>query len=242
MRHGECNLSILAVDKIRRLSLGFQVLDCIFPGFELGDFIVVKGNAATFMSFLLSVRCQLQERRGGLSSSVVFIDGGNSFDPYLVAEVARSYSLNPKSALDRIYISRAFTVYQLSSLILEKLDPFLRKRRSRLLLVSSINSLFLDGDASENEAEDLFMKVCSRLSKIAAGKRLVALVTCSQERVSRRNLFFETVLLSRSNVLITLVRKGKILRFVLEDHPHVSQFMIEFYMDSHASLTAFMKA
>jgi len=241
LQHGECNLSVLAVEKIRCLSLGVPVLDCLLPGFKPGDFIVVKGNAATFMSFLLSVRCQLRERKGGLNSSVVFIDGGNSFDPYLVAEVARSYSLDPQLALDRIYVSRAFTVYQLSSLILEKLDPFLRRTKSRLLLVSNINSLFLDGDASENEAKDLFVKVCSRLSKIAVGKKLVVIVTYSPERVSRKNFSFKTVLLSKSNISITLVRKGKILRFILEDHPHVNQFMIEFQMASRASLTAFRK-
>ena len=125
-------MSVLSAKKARRLSLGVPVLDDVFPDFELGDFAVLHGHAARFVTFVLSVRCQLRPNKRGLGSSVVFVDGGNSFSPYLVAEIARSNGLDSRSALEKIYVSRAFTAYQVSSLILEKLEPFLGRKRSSL--------------------------------------------------------------------------------------------------------------
>src|SRR4030043_930546 len=118
---GELRMSILSSNKLRPLSLGFPTLDEVFPGFEPGDFTVLQGNVASSMIFALSVRAQLPRGNGGLDSSTVFIDGGNSFSPYEVSESARDYGLDCKAALERVYVSRAFTAYQLSSLILEKL-------------------------------------------------------------------------------------------------------------------------
>jgi RecA/RadA recombinase len=142
----------LSAQKIRRLSLGVSVLDDIFPGFETGNFAVLHGDSASFISFLLCVRAQLPHEKGGLGSSAVFVDGGNSFSPYIVAELARSYSLDSRATLENIYVSRAFTAYQLSSLILEKLEPFLKSKKAKLLIVSDISSLFFDKDIPKTEA------------------------------------------------------------------------------------------
>lgn len=234
-------MSILSVRRVRCLSLGVQVLDDVFPGFKLGDFAVLHGHASAFMSFVLSVRCQLPCQKGGLGSSVVFVDGGNMFSPYSVAEIARGYGLNSKLALERIYVSRVFTAYQLSSLILEKLEIFLRKKRAKFLVVSSITSLFLDKNIPNIEAEDLFVKICTKLSEIAAEKSIVV-VNYLREKRSRRNLFFEAVLFGRSNVQVRFKRRKHVLSFILEDHPHVKPFSMDLPTVDYSSLTDFMEA
>jgi len=70
--------------------------------------------------------CSLRFASGydGLCSSVVFVDGGNSFSPYLIGDVARGYRFEPRNVLERVYVSRAFIAYQFSALVLEKLEPF----------------------------------------------------------------------------------------------------------------------
>jgi len=240
LKHEECSLSVLSAQKIRRLSLGVSVLDHIFPGFEAGDFAVLHGDSASFISFLLCVRAQLSPEKGGLGSSVVFVDGGNSFSPYLVAELARNYGLDSRKALENIYVSRAFTAYQLSSLILEKLEPFLKSKRTKLLIVSDISSLFFDKDIPKTEAKDLFIKTCATLSSIAANKQTTVVATYFPDRRSKRGVFFEAVLLGRSNILIGFERKGKILSFILEDHPYIKPFAMDFPTD-YATLTDFME-
>lgn len=233
-------MSVLSAEKVRRLSLGVSVLDDVFLGFEAGDFAVLHGDNVCSLTFALCVRCELPPEKGGLSSSVVFADGGNSFNPYAIAETARSYGLDSKAVLERIYISRAFTAYQFSSLILEGLEPFLNSKKSKLLVVSDIASLFFDRDIPKTEAKDLFMKACSRLSEIAAKKRAIVLATYVPVRRSRQGLFFEAVLFGKSNVLVKLKKHGEALNFTLEDHPRVKLFSIDFPTD-YAPLTAFME-
>jgi hypothetical protein len=58
---------------------------------------------------------------GGLASNVVFIDGGITFRLYRIAKLAQLHGLNAEEVLQRIFISRAFTAYQLTSLVMEKL-------------------------------------------------------------------------------------------------------------------------
>jgi hypothetical protein len=224
-------MSILSTNKPRPLSLGFPTLDDVFPGFELGDFAVLHGNVASSMLFVLSVRAQLPHERGGLDSSTVFVDGGNSFSPYEVAEAARDYGLDCRAVLERVHVSRAFTAYQLSSLILDKLHSVLRKTRTRLLIVSNVTSLFLDSDIPKTEGRELFMKVCTKLSGIASEKRTIVVATYFPKGQSRQNMFFEAVLFGKADVLLRLRKKERVLTVALEDHPHIGPFNMDFTAD-----------
>jgi RecA/RadA recombinase len=230
----------LSAQKIRRLSLGVSILDDVFPGFEAGNFAVLHGDSASFISFLLCVRAQLPPENGGLGSSVVFVDGGNSFSPYMIAELARNNDLDSRATLESIYVSRSFTTYQFSSLILEKLEPFVRSKKVRLLVVSDISSLFFDKDVPKIEAKDLFIKICAKLSDIAANKQIIIVVAHFPTRRSKLGMFFEAVLLDRLNVLIGLKKKGKTLTFILEGHPHIKPFSMDFPTE-YATLKDFME-
>ena len=233
-------MPVLSAQKMRPLSLGVSALDDIFPGFEGGDFAVLYGDAASFISLLLCVRAQISPEKGGLGSPVVFVDGGNSFSPYLTAELARSHGLDSRTALENVYISRAFTAYQLSSLILEKLEPCLKSKKAKLLVVSDISTLFFDKDIPKTEAKDLFMKICEKLSDIAANKQVATIATYFPDKRLKRSMFFEAVLFGRSNTIIKFKRKGKILTFILEDHPHIKPFTMDFPTD-YTTLTDFIE-
>jgi len=227
--------------KNRCLSLNLPVSDDVFLGFETGDSVVLYGDAASFMLFVLCVHCELPFDKGGLDSPVVFVDGGNSFNPYLVAEIGRSYGMDSRTVLERIYVSRAFTAYQLSSLILEELDKILNSKRARLLIVSDIASLFFDNDIPKTEAKNLFVKICSKLSEVAAKKRTISVTNYFPSRKSKQSLFFEVVLFSWSNILIRLKRNRSVLTLILEDHPRIKPFSAHFPKD-YNPLSAFVKA
>jgi len=232
-------MSLLSTNKLRRLPLDLPKLYTVFPGFELGDFAILRGNTASYMLFLLSVRAQFSPEQGGLGSSITFVDGGNTFNPYFVAEIARSYGLNAKEALENICVSRAFTAYQLSSLILEKLDFALKRNKAKLLIVSDITSLFLDRDVPKTEANELFMKACAKLSEIASKKQVITIVSHFPER-SMHGLFLEAVLFGRCNVSIKVRKTGKVLAFTLEDHSRLKPFSMDFAVDD-SSLASFME-
>ncbi len=214
-------------------------MDDVFPGFELGDFVVLQGHAVLPMVFVLAIRSQLPRECGGLNSSIVFVDGGNSFNPYLLAEIARDQGVDYHAVLEKIYVSRAFTAYQLCSLILEKLDSFLKEKKAKLLIISDITSL-LYREISKDEAEDLFTKICGKLSEIVARKQAVVIVSYSPKSESGRRLLFESILFRRANALVKLKKNGKALSFVLEKHARIKPFSINFPTD-HIPLTNFME-
>jgi len=213
----------------RALALGIPKLDEAFPGFQSGDFAVLVGHPlSTMLSFLLSVRCQLPFKKGGLNSRGVYIDGGNTFDPYAVSAIAQEYGLEPRSVLEKTFISRAFTAYQLTALVFEKLEEALKTYMSKLVIVSDITGLFLDRDVPRIEGRDLFMKMTHYLSDLASKRRAVIMASYFPRPYSSRNLFLESVLLGRASTVIRFKESKGGFEFALEDHPNIKPFAIDF--------------
>jgi len=226
----------------RVLALGIPKLDEVFPGFQRGEFAVLVGRPlSTMLSFLLSVRCQLPFRKGGLNSRVVFIDGGNTFDPYTVSAIAQEYGLEPRSVLEKILISRAFTAYQLTALVFEKLEDTLKRYRSKLVVISDITGLFLDRDVPKIEGRDIFMKMTQYLLDLASKRRAVIVASYFPRSYSSRNLFLESVLLARANTVIRFKKSRGGLNFVLEEHPSIKPSTIDFSSNS-VTIDMFMEA
>ena len=230
----------LATKVTQRLSFGFPALDTVFPGFELGDFVVLDGNIASFASFVLCVRSQSAPEHSGLGSSTFFVDGGNLFNPHLIAEISRNYRFNPRSVLEKIHVSRAFTAHQLSSLISKKLHSTLNKYRARILVISDITSLFLDRDISATESRELFTRACSILSEISSKKKAVVIVSYFPERRFRQmlSLLLEVHLSQKCNVRARLNRKGDVIIFRLERHHSIKPFSMNFTFDEIRSATS----
>ena len=233
-------LPVLSPKTVGRLPLGLPVVDDVFPGFENGDFVVLHGPVSNFILFNLCIRSQLPLSKSGLGSTTVFMDGGNVFNPYIVSEIARNYGLNPKNALEKIFVSRAFTAYQLSALILEKLEKALKKFKSKLIAVSHISSLFLDRDVPKTEAQDLFMKVCGKLEEIAKERSTIVVASYNPRSSSSRRLFLEAVLLGRANIVFGFKETRGTLKVSLHKHPKLKPFSIEL-RGKEARLTDFME-
>lgn len=209
----------------RVLTLGMPKLDQVFSGFQGGDFAVLTGRSLGIMlSFLLSVRCQLPLRKGGLNSQAVFIDGGNTFDPYAISAIAQEFGLEPKFVLEKILISRAFTAYQLTELIFEKLEEALKKSRSKLVVISDITGLFLDRDVPKIEGRHIFLKMTHYLSELASKRRAVVVASYFPRPYSSTNSFLESVLLERASTVIRLKESKSGFKFTLEDHPSIKPF------------------
>jgi len=236
-------LSFLSAKSIRHLSLGLPEVDEVYHGFEYGDFGVLYGDWIYFLSSLLSVRGVMPPAMGGLGSPVVFVDGGNSFNPYFIGEIARGYGLDPREVLSSIHVSRAFTAYQLSALVLERLEPFISTKGAGLVLVSDVASLFLDRDIPKTEAKELFLKVCAKLSDIAEKRKWIVLATYRQPYRSKLGMFVEAALFGRSNVLIRLERRGNIMIFDLQVHHRMNPIKIRIDLPTKdAKLTSYLKS
>ncbi|HUK85725.1 MAG TPA: hypothetical protein VLU95_07670, partial [Candidatus Acidoferrum sp.] len=166
------------------LSLNMTGVDELFPGFAPGDFAVLYGSPSIISSTsLLCVRAQLPTQLGGLGSNVIFVDGGNTFRLYKIARLAQLHDLNPKQVLGRIFISRAFTAYQLTSLILDKLEETVQKYNAKLVVVSDIAGYFLGDDVPHEEAVRVYSQIIGYLSSFARKHHIIIIATylpCSE--------------------------------------------------------------
>jgi hypothetical protein len=166
-------------------------------------------------------------RKGGLNSRAVFIDGGNTFDPYAVSAIAQEFGLEPRSVLEKILVSRAFTAYQLTELVFEKLEDALKKSRSKIVVISDITGLFLDRDVPKIEGRHTFLKMCWYLSELASKRRAVVVASYFPRPYSSRNLFLESVLLERASTVIRFKESKGGFKFTLEDHLSVKPFSVD---------------
>ncbi len=139
------------------LSLNMRNITQLFPGFQAGDFTVLYGSPSVqSLATLLSIRAQLPPQLGGLGSNVLYIDGANTFRLYQTTRLANLCQLDPKQTLGHIYISRAFTVYQMTSLILQRLEEAVKTIYSKLIIISDIAAMFLDKDVEKEEAKRIY--------------------------------------------------------------------------------------
>lgn len=224
------------------LSLNMRNINQLFPGFTTGDFAVLYGSDAVLsLSSLLCVRAQLPPQLGGLGSNVVFLDGGNTFKLYQITRLARLHQLDPKQVLDRIYISRAFTAYQMTSLVLQKLEDAVKSCNAKLVIISDIAAMFLDKDVQDEEAKRIFSQVTTRLLNFAREQDVIVVATYPPHQDSQRNLYFQTLTCGRTNVVIALKQTKYEREIVLEKHPTLTLGSAELPTEI-LPLTAFMEA
>lgn len=109
----------------------------------------------------------------GRGMDVIVLDGANRFNPYIVSSFARKTLISPEEVLKRIRIARAFTCYQMATLVGERLPIFLEKERGeaqagkpRVILLGLLTT-FLDEDGAEREIFPLFERALSKVGKMA---------------------------------------------------------------------------
>ncbi|MFZ7138219.1 MAG: hypothetical protein ACOWW1_07355 [archaeon] len=224
------------------LSLGNKIVDSLFPGFILGDFAVLRGSSAV-QSLLptLCVKAQLPYQLGGLESNVLFIDGANSFRLYETTEVAQQWELDPKQVLEKIFVSRAFTVYQLVSLILDKLQNAVKRFDSKVVILSNLAYLFLDKAVPRQESEEIFKQVTEYLSCFAQQNQIIMVATHKPYLWSKRAPFFNQSLLESANVVASIKKFRQIPHFILEKHPFLQLGKVEFLSSNKCTLLDFVK-
>ncbi len=95
-------------------------------------------------------------------AAVRLFDGGNSFDGYFVARLARRLTVDTHAVLDRLRLSRAFTCFQLAELIETSPagpDP---------LFVLDLLSTFYDESVPLRDSERLLAVTLTHLKRLAA--------------------------------------------------------------------------
>jgi hypothetical protein len=171
------------------------------------------------MASLLCIRAQLPKQLGGLGSNVVFIDGGNTFRLYKIARLAQLHQLNPQEVLERIFISRAFTAYQLTSIILDKLEETIKSYNAKLVVISDIAGFFLDNDIPNEEAQRVYSQIISYLSSFAKQHQIILIATYLPYSDNKRSNLLQEVTCSKANTVLSFSKTTYTREVTLEKHP-----------------------
>jgi hypothetical protein len=196
------------------LTTGIEKLDKLVQ-LATGQFIVFQGRAPLVsLAEHLCVRAQLGNPIG-LNSGAIFIDGGNSFDVYAASNYAIEYGIEPKLTLSRIHISRAFTYFQLASLLTERLSSALTHYSSKFAIVSNITELFQDPEIKDKqEAHRVFQRILRSLSAVAEITGSLVIATSFRQNI--RSL--DTALIQTAHTAILAEAHGTFTRFALVRH------------------------
>jgi hypothetical protein len=236
------NIVVKTIPSKTLLSLNMRNINQLFPGFAEGDFALLHGShAVQSIATLLSIRAQLPPQLGGLGSNVIYIDGANTFRLYQTTRLARLCQLDPKQVLDSIYISRAFTAYQMTSLILQKLEDAVKTCNAKLVIISDIAAMFLDNDVEEEQARRIYSQITTHLSNFAREHQTIVIATYPPHADSPRNMYLRALSSGRANVVIALKQTKYEREVILEKHPTYPPGSVELPTEI-LPLTAFLEA
>ncbi len=126
-------------------------------------------------SFILDVGTTLAGWMTLHGRTVLYVDGANAFDPYILSALAREAGQPPKAVLQRLHLSRAFTCHQFEALIADRLPGAIAHFRPGLVVISGWSHLFHDENVPAREAFRLFQNTAGRIHALAeAGQPILA--------------------------------------------------------------------
>jgi hypothetical protein len=85
--------------------------------------------------------------------------------------------LNQQEVIQNVVMSRAFTVYQLSTLIQELLEPMILKHSPRTLLIGMLPALYLDPEIKTQEAQTVLASDLQKIQDLTSRYQLITVCT-----------------------------------------------------------------
>ena len=168
-----------AYDYLNKISLNVGRINLdLLPG----DGLNIIGSSSVLTNILITKTCitsLLPKRYGGFgnSSTVFILDAGNSTDVYQFIEFIRRFGMDIKSTLNRIKISRAFTIYQLTNFIVNEISGLIKKHGINLIAMPDLLKMFLQNPETDIEEIQYIFKAIEKAFRKISRKRNILLVT-----------------------------------------------------------------
>jgi len=147
---------------------------------------------------------------------VIVLDGANRFDPYKVSLIARKAAVPPDGVLKGIQVARAFTSYQMETLIVERLPQLLEKvsQKPWVILLGAITP-FGDEDLSDREVGPLLERILKKMEELSL-KGIPLLLFQSSLFPSVRREYLMKKLFSFSDGVWKVTLESEGLKWVLQ--------------------------
>jgi hypothetical protein len=157
---------------LARFKFDLKKIDAFMPLASTGS-LCISGYNANLLLTRLCVRALMPANYGGLGSPfVIIVDAGNRSDFYQTVNFIKQYGMRLNNTLDRIIVSRTFTIYQLKSLLLRELPKVNEKYQPSVVIVPGLLDLFEDPNIKKQEAKRVIARIMQLINALA-GKLLV---------------------------------------------------------------------
>jgi hypothetical protein len=97
--------------------------------------------------------------------NIVVVDAANRFDPYLISRLCVNMQITPYNILEKIFIARAFTPFQMLKL-LEKVYGFQQADKKFIFILLGLTKLLDDDNIPSRHARKVLKKSLSYLIKM----------------------------------------------------------------------------
>ncbi|MEM3851789.1 MAG: hypothetical protein QXP70_02190 [Methanomassiliicoccales archaeon] len=134
--------------------------DCI--SIRRGKLALISGSRHTCIHLLESSVLAVLRSRGG---AALWIDGGNSFNPYSITESVCNGLAPSTDLLEHIFIARAFTAHQLNAIAKGAAEKSIQYGAT-VAVISSCTELFIS-DVAWKEGLDLLEDTLLSLARLA---------------------------------------------------------------------------
>jgi hypothetical protein len=153
---------------------GIKELDRFIGGFKPGKINFIDG----YNKIVSDISNQVCVNTYGMHrKNTIYIDGGMSFKPYIIAKYARKIEIDQRSILDHIYISRAFTLFQLTVPLQDKLEKKIKKCNPKTLIVGKFLSPYFDSNISSREANILMKNNLKKIKELTKKYELFTIIS-----------------------------------------------------------------
>jgi hypothetical protein len=193
-----------------------------------GKLFCLHGSAAVFR---MSLTAAARALAAGIPMTLV--DGTNRFDVYYIADFARRLAdrqpygehRTPEQFLENIFISRAFTCFQMEAVITDRLPVFLDARRSPVAIIFGLLDTYYDEQAPFYEVKASLQRVIEALHALKQQNISVLLASLDLRPASKeRNVLFPTLAAAMDNVYAVAEEDGRTK--ILDQHPQLLHAMV----------------
>lgn len=116
------------------------------------------------MAFGLSLWMMAQASSRG--NIVAVVDGCNRFNVHAITRFARQHKVDPDLLLNRIFLSRGFTCYQIEAVMTERLPEFLKQVGGTTALIFGLLDTFYDEQAPFHEVLQILRRVITAMYRM----------------------------------------------------------------------------
>lgn len=151
---------------------------------------------------------------------VLYLDGANAFDPFVVGRLARAHRQAPRKILALVHVARAFTCHQMERLVSDCLEEALTRYQARIAVVSGLFETFYDEAVPSQEVGRLAGRMIQHLRQLAQRGYVLVCLCPPMPVVTRSRHRFLDQLCSQAD---RVIRVGEVQgqgTVRLEEEPH----------------------